>query len=516
MRERGGHGAPGLAGVDLDRTIGSKAYARELATLNARAEALLGDVETLRAHARNVSGLELQAAGFNRSALRTATEDLDPLTGLGPSAILQRFLGETTGEVELTTASGLRVEVEGEDGEHSLEVKRPRDDDASITVAQEAALETARSTLPTGNWTLRKASVHPDSGYYKFEFTLLATGLTGEAEVRVDGSSGEVFRLEVETERPDEDDRAERDEDDDRDDRELTLLLVGGTPAPDATVTVRVLADGEPASNVTVTVNGHTVARTDAQGEATLTLPHAAEVEVVAGDDAELEFEFDADEHEAREVYRQLDANATLADGRVTVTVTFDGAPVEGATVYANDHRFGPTGSDGTVSFAFDPNATDELEIEIVKGAFEAELEYDVRHGGLVLTESAHQGDGDKVEDDHDEADTSERDEDEHEDDEHEEEDVDTPEGDDHEEDEEDADTPEDDEHEEEEDADTPEDDEHEEEDVDTPEGDEHEEDEEDVETPEDDEHEDEEDDHHTETPEDDDDETSSSGSGDD
>lgn len=391
--------------------ISAEEYARRLATLNARAERLLDDVEALRAHARTVSALELEAAGMNRTALRAATEGLEPLTGVGASALLQRFLGESAGEIELRTDGGLRVEVEGEDGETSLEVNRERDDDQNITVAQDAALETARSALPDGNWTLERASVHPDSGYYRFEFGFRSPDRTGEAEVRVDGSSGEVFRLEVETESPDGDDEGERDDaDDDHDDRELTLLLVDGTPAPNGTVTVRALADGEPVANVTVFVEEHAAAETDADGEATVRLPRAHEVAVRAGD-AELRFEFDGVDDDRESVYHRLGASASLADGQVTATVSFDGEPVEGATVYANGNRVGETGADGTVAFAFDPAEEDDLELEVVKGAFEAEFEYEVRDGHLVLTEAAHEGDGDRGADgEGDEADDEEDD----------------------------------------------------------------------------------------------------------
>lgn len=399
-------------------------YARRLAELNARAEQLLTDIDALRSRAGNVSTLELEAAGLNRSALRAAVDDLDPLTGVGPSALLQRFLGQSTGEIELRTADGLRLEVEGEAGEQSLEVTRPRDDDPALTVPQDSALQTARDALTPGNWTLTKSSVHSDSGFYKFEFALRDSNRTGEAEVRVDGSSGVVFRLEVELETPDEaDDEDEVEEEGDaHDERELALLLVDGTPAPNATVTVRVLADGEPAEGVTVSVNDHAIAETDAHGEATVRLPPAEDVEVTAGD-AELEFEFDEGDHERASVFRQLTANATLEDGQVTVRVRFNGSPVEGVTVYADDHLVDATGPDGIVRFDLDPNETDELELELVKGQFEAELEYDIRHGQLVLTESAHEGDGDKVEEEGEDDEEAGDEDDELEDDEDDEED---------------------------------------------------------------------------------------------
>ena len=372
-------------------------YARRLAELNARAEHLIADVEALRAHADDVSGLELEAAGFDRAALRRAAEDLDPLTGVGPSAVLERFLGERTGEVELRTADGLRLEVEREDGEASIEVRRPRDDDPAITVAQDAALTTARATLPPGDWVLVRASVHADSGYYRFEFALRSADRVGEAAVRVDGSTGEVFRLEAETERPDDED-----DDADHDDREAHLLLVDGTPGPGETVTVRLVADGEAVAGATVFVNDHAVAETDAHGEATVTLPRAPEVEVEAGD-AELEFEFDGvDDRES--VYHRLDATATLEGETATVRVTFDGEPVEGVAVEANGEAVGETSADGVVTVAFDPAEEDRLDLELAKGDFEAEFRFELRHGELVLTEAAHEvDDSSETDDDHEE-----------------------------------------------------------------------------------------------------------------
>lgn len=400
--------------------LSDQEYAQRLAELNVRAEQLLEDVEMLRAHARNVSRFELEAAGLNRTALQSAVEAIEPVTGVGPTALLQRFLGESTGSVELRTADGLRLEVEGEDGETSLEVRRPRDDDDAITVAQDAALRTARAALPPGEWILGKASVHPDDGYYKFEFGRQTHNATGEAEVRVDGSSGDVFRLEVENERVDDDDAEDDDEHDGDDgdaDRELSLLLVGGTPAPNATVTVRALADGEPAANVTIAVNDHPVARTDPHGEATIRLPELAEVEVTAGDDGELEFEFDEAAHERRALFHQLDADAVLTDGTVTVRVRYDGSPVRGVAVEANDRHIGRTGADGTVTFAFDTDEEDELELALEKGEFEAEFEYDVRHGDLVLTESEQEGADDHDADGDDDSDADEDDSDDSDDD---------------------------------------------------------------------------------------------------
>lgn len=382
-----------------DGELSRSAYAARLATLNGRAENLLASYEQLQERAESVSTLELRAAGLNETALDAAVEGLDGVTGAGPAALLARFTGQTEGEVELETADGLRIEVEGEDGERSRELERPRDDDENVTVAQADALETARGALSEQDhaWALEKASVHPDSGYYKFEFAFAGANVTGEAEVRVDGTSGEVFRLEEEIE-PIDDRSGEEDEvDEEADDghggeHETTLLLVDGAPEPGATVSVRALVDGQPAEHVAVTVNDERVGETGADGTISITLPATEEVEIEAGD-GELEFAFEAGHDE---VFRKLDVSTDLADGTVTVTVAFDGAPVENATVFVNDERVGTTGGDGVATAAFD--GSDEVEVEVVKGAFEAELEYAVEHGSLVLVEAAHEGDGDKAE----------------------------------------------------------------------------------------------------------------------
>jgi hypothetical protein len=414
---------------DLDRSE----YAQRIAVLNARASNLLASYDRLDRRVANASGFELAAAGMNRSALRAAVGDLENLTGTGPSALLERFVGERAGEVELERADGLSIEVESEDGERSRELERPRDDDDATTVDQATALETARASLSeqAGNWTLARASVHPESGYYRFEFSLRTGNETGEAEVRVDGSTGEVFRLEEEIERREddegEDDEGEDDEgeDDEGDEfEELALFVADGSLAPNATVTVKVLADGEPLPNATVRLDGAVVGETGPDGTVALTLPAGSStVTVAAGEeDAELEFEFERedDEHDRREVYRSIRTTASLDGDTVSLTATYDGSGIGNVTVYANGERVGRTAADGRLTFTTD--ATEELELELVRGELEAELTYRIADGSLVLEEAAHEGDGDRADDD-EEDDETEADEDEDGDDETEEDD---------------------------------------------------------------------------------------------
>ncbi|MCT9098136.1 hypothetical protein [Haloarchaeobius sp. HME9146] len=414
-------------------------YAQELATLNARASNLLESVERLQNRRANVSAFELRAAGVNQSALQDVVENLRSVNGSGTAALLQQFTGEARGEIELETADGFSIEIENEDGEQSREFEAPRDNNNSITVSQANALDTAREALgspETGNWTLQKASIHEDSGYHKFEFVLTGSNKTGEAEVRVDGSTGDVFRLESEIEVPERDDDDEDGDDDEREDGELALLVSDGAAAPGATITITALADGAPADGVMVHMNDREIGTTDENGTVTVTLPEQGEVEFEAerGDaSGELEFEFGDGSEEDDEVFQRLATTATLDNDTVTVSVNYDGTGVANASVFANDRAVGTTDAEGTVTFTLDSETTEELELEVVKGAFEAELRYDIQDGSLVLTEEAHEGDGDKAESDEEEeaeevedsdaddgAEESEDDEAEEEDDEHE------------------------------------------------------------------------------------------------
>jgi len=384
-------------------------YAQRIATLNARAENVVAGYERLEARSTNVSKLELRAAGLNQTALKRSVDNLDSVRGIGAAALLQRFTGTDTGEIELETAGGLSVEVAGEDGEFSREINHDRDDDTSLTVAQSTALETARGELssPTNaSWTLRKASVHEDSGYYKFEFGFETADRVGESEVRVDGSSGEVFRVEEEVEPTDEAEEAREDAEDargdveddreaDEDDRELALLVADGTVAANETITVQALQAGEPVANVAVSLNGEPVGTTGVDGTVAVTLPSSGDVELTAGE-GELEFELREDEDE---LYRNLRADATLDNGTVTVTVTYEDSGVGNATVYANDAQVATTGGDGTAAFAV-PDGAEELDVAVVKGEFEAEFEYELRNGTLTQTDGADAGEDDVDEDD--------------------------------------------------------------------------------------------------------------------
>jgi|GEM_PF-608080 hypothetical protein len=77
------------------------------------------------------------------------------------------------------------------------------DNSTEITVSEQEANRIARKSLSNNNWALEESDVDEGDGYYEFEFVI--RGQEAEAEVSVDGSSGEIFHLEEELEQEKED-----------------------------------------------------------------------------------------------------------------------------------------------------------------------------------------------------------------------------------------------------------------------------------------------------------------------
>jgi hypothetical protein len=403
---------------DLDRSE----FARRLAALNARAGNVLGAYDRLERRAANVSAFDLRAAGLNRTALERAVASLDDVRGTGAGALLAQFTGERRGEVALEASGGLSIEVSSEGGERSREFEREPDGDTAVTVDQSVTLETARAALTdveNGSWVLTDASIDSGDGTYEFEFVLRAGGLTGEAEVGVDGSSGEVFSLEEETEPGDDGEERESDEDnedgedegddghEDREFEELSLLVADGQVGPNETVTVRVLADGRAVANASVAVDGEAVGETGDDGTLALTLPAAGDVTVtaVAGDgEATLDVGLGDDRALEAEFERNFAFPATLEDGTVSVRAAYGGDGIPDATVYADGEAVGRTDADGSLHFDVG-DVGDDLELDLVKGAFEAEYEFAVENGSLTLTDRECDRDDGRDEDDREERD---------------------------------------------------------------------------------------------------------------
>lgn len=103
-------------------------------------------------------------------------------------------------------------EEENEDNETEEKAEEQEEEDSEIdgtdnstalSIDRSEAEEIARNSLSENNWTLEDSSTEEEDGYYKFEFVV--KGEDAEAEVRVDGSSGEIFRHEEELEKETED-----------------------------------------------------------------------------------------------------------------------------------------------------------------------------------------------------------------------------------------------------------------------------------------------------------------------
>ncbi|WP_418283960.1 DUF7096 domain-containing protein [Halorubrum sp. DTA46] len=358
-------------------------FAQRLAVLAGQAHTVDRGFDRVDDRADDVSALELRAAGYDQNANAEARQRLTRVTGTGASALLAQYTGEHAGEFSLEVDGGVSIEVENDDGERSREFERDQPGDGSFDVTQSEALTAAITQLSTdadGEWTLRSADRDEDDGYYEFEFTFFGPETTGEAEVSVDGQTGDVFEFEEELEPRDADDDEET---------PLSISIVDGTAEPGSTVTLRVTAAGEPVEGATVELDDQDAGTTDADGQITVTLPDDDEVDIEVEDgdrEGELELTLRSDVGDDRddEVRERLSVDGSVEDGTVTVSVTYDGEGVDGVSVYVDDERVGTTGADGSLSFDA-PSVDDELEVTLVKGAFEAELEFEVGADGTLV-----------------------------------------------------------------------------------------------------------------------------------
>lgn len=417
---------------DISRTT----YAQYLATLNVRAENIESSIDRVQAKATSVSALDLRAAGYSVSEIRRAERAIDELTGAGVSELRQRFTGHGTGDVNVDREDGgLTVRVSSQNGDVTREIERERDAEDSISVDQTAALETARNALDapgTGTWSLEHSSIHRGDGGYEFTFVLTGTNATGTAEVSVDGSTGAVYSLEAEVDAPggddsDDDSDTERgdsdgdsdseisDSDDEDDEGEfterggaLTVLATGGISESGSQTTVRVMDGGAPVRGAVVTVNGQAVGTTDADGTITVSVPDDDTVIRAQSGSATGALSVDAEENEDEELYENIDADARSSNGKVTVTLSYDGSGIGGATVYANGQAVGTTDSGGTLTFDATENA--DLDVRVQKGEFEASFSFASMNGAYSLSDTTigddDSDDGDAEEDDGEDVDT--------------------------------------------------------------------------------------------------------------
>ena len=142
---------------------------------------------------------------------------------------------------------------------------------------------------------------------------------------------------------------------------------VDGDRVPGGDVTVNATVQGTPVPGAEVSVDGETVAETDADGEAELALPEASEATIaverdsVAGETVlelptTIELELDGDPYPG---------------GELAVTATFDGEPVDGATVELDGETVAETDADGEAELAL-PDA-ENATVSVERGALYGE-----------------------------------------------------------------------------------------------------------------------------------------------
>jgi len=274
-------------------TLSEGEYAWRLALLHARAGTVSDGIDHAERRAADVPQAALDDAGYDAADLAEARDTIDPLTGRGFAALLAQYTGEASGSFDVETEGGLSLEVETDDDEYSREFERERSGDGGpVEIDALTALAAAHDALSgaDGAWYPTELELDRDDGVYDIAFVYWSGTHVGEAEVAVDGATGEVFSLEAD--REPHDGSASR----------LGIDVRDGSLEPGGTVTLAVAFDGEPAAGATIFLDGEVVGDTDDAGAVTVSLPRGDDIEITVeyrDAEAELELGFDPPEDEA-------------------------------------------------------------------------------------------------------------------------------------------------------------------------------------------------------------------------
>ena len=161
----------------------------------------------------------------------------------------------------------------------------------------------------------------------------------------------------------------------------LTLEVVDGEIIHGEEISVLVTFEGNPVAGAEVEVDDDDVGETDADGLISFTVPdrEVLEIEVRIGElRGKLSIEVEAALPESELTLEVVDGEVSPGE-EITVLVTFEGDPVEGALVEVNDEEIGETDADGLISFTVPYD--DELDIEARKGELRGELRIEVEEG---------------------------------------------------------------------------------------------------------------------------------------
>ena len=146
-------------------------------------------------------------------------------------------------------------------------------------------------------------------------------------------------------------------------DGELSLEIEGDA-VPGNDVTLTEYFEGLPVVGAIVFLDDEEIGVTDVNGQLPFVLPEGVdEVEIRAtydGKEGEIEISFE--EEEDGELSLEIEGDAVPGND-VTLTVTYENLPVEGATVFVDDAEVGETNSDGQLDVQL-PEGVDEVEIK--------------------------------------------------------------------------------------------------------------------------------------------------------
>ena len=416
--------------------LSASEYAQRVAVLSGQASTVSVAFDRLNRRAESVPTAELETTGYDAAANAEAQRQLRSLTESSARALLEQYTGLSSGEFSVDRADGVSIEVEGDDGEQSREFERDQPGDGSFVISQREAVATAQDALSTnrdGEWTLRSAERDSD-GYFELEFGFHGSTHTGEAEVSVDGQTGEIFEFEEELE------PRELDENDDEDETPLSITVVSGEPTPGATVTLQVTAAGEPVAGAEVEIDDQVVGTTDDNGQLAIILPDDEEVDIEVEDgdrEGELELSLgaereevddeDGEDNEGDEDDESDELSVSVVSGdpapntTVTIEVTQDDDPVADATVTVNDERVEVTDDNGQLTITLPDD--EDVDIEVEFGESEGELDFEFETEEQDRDDEADEADEADEDDENDDEDDDEDDEDDEDDDEDDEDD---------------------------------------------------------------------------------------------
>lgn len=162
---------------------------------------------------------------------------------------------------------------------------------------------------------------------------------------------------------------------------ELAIQIVEGDVTPGGRVTALVTFRGNPVEGAQVKIKDVGVLLTSGEGRTPpFPVPYSDELKIKAvKDKLKGKLEIDLGEFKEAELTIQVIEGEVIPGGNITVRITFQGKPVEGALVKVEDVGAFVTDEDGRISFTVPYD--DQLGIKARKGKLKGELEIELQEG---------------------------------------------------------------------------------------------------------------------------------------